>query len=235
MADASRYYLGWLWWVLEPLAMTAVFYVVFKFLRPRDEGFVYFLIVGVTSWLWFSGGVGNATQTLTGARNLILQLKVPKMMFPLISVVAVTYKQVFVFLILLLVVGTIVGVSPTWVALPAVIATQLLLIVAGATTVAFLCVWLPDLRFVVASMLQLMMFCSGVFFEIESFPEAVQGWFRLNPMAVMLEQYRTVLLDHALPDLVWCAWVAVTCAAWILLLDIAYKRWDQELTRRIIA
>lgn len=235
VADASRYYLGWLWWVLEPLAMTAVFYFVFKFLRPRDEGFIYFLIVGVTTWLWFSGGVGNATQTLTGARNLILQLKVPKLMFPLISVIAVTYKQVFVFLILLLVVGAIVGVSPMWVALPAVIATQLLLIVAGATTVAFLCVWLPDLRFVVASLLQLMMFCSGVFFEIESFPEAVQGWFRLNPMAVMLEQYRTILLDHALPDFVWCALVAVVCAVWILLLDIAYKRWDQELTRRIIA
>ena len=235
VADASRYYLGWLWWVLEPLAMTAVFYLVFKFLRPRDEGFVYFLIVGVTTWLWFSSGVGNATQTLSGARNLILQLKVPKVMFPLISVIAVSYKQAFVFLILLLAMGAIIGVSPAWAALPILIAVQLLLIVAGACAVAFLCVWLPDMRFVVTSALQLMMFCSGVFFEIESFPERVQEWFRLNPMAVMLEQYRLILLDGTLPDLIWCAWMAIACGISILLLNFAYKRWDQELTRRIIA
>ena len=156
-------------------------------------------------------------------------------MFPLISVIAVTYKQAFVFLILLLAMGTIIGVSPAWAALPILIAVQLLLIVAGACAVAFLCVWLPDMRFVVASALQLMMFCSGVFFEIESFPERVQEWFRLNPMAVMLEQYRLILLDGTLPDLIWCAWMAIACGIWILLLNFAYKRWDQELTRRIIA
>ena len=235
VADASRYYLGWLWWVLEPLAMTAVVYVVFNYLRGRDEGFIYFLIVGVTTWLWFSGGVGNATQTLTGARNLILQMRLPKIMFPLVTVIGVTYKQAFVFLILLLVVGGVFGASPAWAALPALMAVQLLLIVAGAVTVAFLCVWLPDLRFVVASLLQLMMFCSGIFFEIESFPVSMQEWFRLNPMAVMLEQYRLILLHETLPDFLWCAWMAAVCGAWIFLMDFAYRRWDQQLTRRIIA
>ena len=234
VADASRYYLGWLWWVLEPLAMTAVFYVVFKFLRPRDEGFVYFLIVGVTMWLWFSNGVGNASGALGGARNLILQLKVPKMMFPLINVIAVTYRQAFVVLVLLFAVAALVGISPAWIALPVLLVVQILLIVAAAVTVAFLCVWLPDLKFVVASMLQLLMFCSGIFFEIESFPEAVQDWFRLNPMAVMLEQYRLVLLEGALPDFLWCAWMAVGCGAWVFVMDMAYRRWDQPLTRRII-
>jgi lipopolysaccharide transport system permease protein len=29
-ADASRYFLGYIWWVLEPLLFVGVFYVVFN-------------------------------------------------------------------------------------------------------------------------------------------------------------------------------------------------------------
>ena len=111
LSEASRYRLGWLWWIAEPLAMTAVFYVVFRYLRGAGEDFVYFLIVGVVAWLWFSSGAGNAAQSLTNARSLVLQVKLPKMMFPLIGVVSVTLKQVFVFAALLVVVGALMGGS----------------------------------------------------------------------------------------------------------------------------
>jgi lipopolysaccharide transport system permease protein len=29
-ADASRYFLGYIWWILEPLLFVGVFYVVFN-------------------------------------------------------------------------------------------------------------------------------------------------------------------------------------------------------------
>ena len=235
ISDASRYHLGWLWWILEPLAMTGVFFVVFTFIRPRGEEFIYFLIVGVTAWLWFSNGVGNATQSLTTAKSLILQMKVPKLIFPAISAITVTYKQVFVYGILLTVVGTVSGASASWFVLPILLTVEFLLIVACAVTVAFLCACLPDARFIVVSGLQLMMFCSGIFFDINSFPAAAQDWFRLNPMAVLLEQYRLVLLDGLLPDLPWCAAVAAVSCAWITVMALAYRRYDQQLTRRIIS
>lgn len=235
VSDASKYHLGWLWWILEPLAMTGVFFVVFTFIRPRGEEFVYFLIVGVTAWLWFSNGVGNATQSLNTAKGLILQMKVPKPIFPVISAITVTYKQIFVYGILLTVLGTISGPSVSWFVLPVLLTVEFLLVVACALTVAFLCAWLPDTRFIVVSGLQLMMFCSGIFFDIDSFPPAAQDWFRLNPMAVLLEQYRLVLLDGLLPDFLWCAAVACVSGAWITAMALAYRYYDQQLTRRIIS
>ena len=234
-AEASRYYLGWLWWLLEPILMTAVFYIVFKYLRARSPEFIYFLVVGVTTWLWFSKGVGSATNSLPAAKSLVLQMRLPKVMFPLIGVISVTYKQVFVFLVLFLVMVSAFGVSWSWLALPVLIVVELLFIVACAITVAFLCAWLPDLRFIVTSGLQLMMFCSGIFFDISTFPEPAQTWFRLNPMAVALEQYRLVLLDGVAPDLVWCGWMAIGSLVWVAVMHRAYRRWDQQLTQRIIA
>lgn len=235
ISEASRHYLGWLWWLLEPLAMTAVFYVVFRYLRGADEDFVYFLVVGVTAWLWFSNAVGGTTQSLLGARNLVMQIKLPKLMFPVVNVAAASYKQAFVFAVLLPVVAATHGLSWAWTWLPLLIAAQLLLIVAVAGAVAFLCTVLPDLRYVVVSLLQLAMFCSGIFFDIATYPAEVQRWFWLNPMAVLLAQYRLVLLEGLPPDVAWCLGLSAFSVGWLLLLMWLYGRCDQLLTRRVIA
>ena len=234
-AEASRYYLGWLWWFLEPLLMTVVFYLVFKYLRARGPDFLYFLVVGVTMWLWFAKCVGSAAQSLPGAKSLISQMKLPKVLFPLISVISGTYKQVFVLVVLFMILLPSHGITAAWVALPIMLLVELLFIVVCASTVALLCALLPDLRFIVASGLQLMMFCSGIFYDISSFPESAQFWFELNPMAVALEQYRLVLLDGVFPDLVWWGWLAVGCLVSLAIIEAAYRRWDELLTRRIIA
>ena len=236
VGEASRYYLGWLWWLLEPLAMTGVFYFVFTYLRPvNTEGFVYFLIVGVTMWIWFANGVGNATDTLTGAKGIISQVRLPKLLFPTIAVVSATLKQVFVFMIVLVFIGIVAGPTPAWFALLLLAATQFIFILAVAATVAFVCCWVRDLRFVVRSGLTLTMFCSGLFFDIDSMPADWQVLFRLNPMAVLIEQYRDVLLSGWTPDVVWCGKVVAGSVLWLVAMKWLYDRFDLLLTRRVIA
>ena len=235
LSDASRYHLGWLWWILEPLAMTGVFYVVFRFLRARDEEFIYFLIVGVTTWLWFSNSVSNAAPSLNAAKGLITQITVPKIMFPIINVIAGMYKQAFVFAILLVVIATLVGVKSTWIYVPILAVVELLMIGVAATTAAFVCAWLPDARFVVMSGLQLLMFCSGIFFDIRDLSPEAQAWFWLNPIATMLDQYRSVLLYDTPPNVAWCTLTATLCIAWLAIVGRTYSRFDHALTRRIIA
>ena len=235
VSEASRYYLGWLWWFLEPLAMAAVFFVVFTYLRPRGPGFMYFLIIGVTTWLWFSNSVANSTQSLSAAKSLILQMRLPKLLFPLIGILMAGYKQVFVFTILLLVIASTTGVQWSWLAFPVLVVVQGLLIAAVAPAVALVCTLVPDFRFLVVSGLQLMMFCSGIFFDIDDLPETVQYWFRLNPMAVALEQYRDVLLHGQLPDFIWCLSIATGSIVAILATASVLQRYDQDITRRVIA
>ena len=201
LSDASRYHLGWLWWILEPLAMTGVFYVVFKFLRARDEEFIYFLIVGVTTWLWFSNSVSNAAPSLNAAKGLITQITVPKIMFPhhqcdrgdvqasvRLRDPARRHRHAS---------GCQGRRGSTSRSSPS---SNLLMIGVAATTAAFVCAWLPDARFVVMSGLQLLMFCSGIFFDIRDLSPEAQAWFWLNPIATMLDQYRSVLLYDTPPE-----------------------------------
>lgn len=237
-AEASKYYLGWLWWFLEPIALTAVFFLVFSYLRPARgdiENFPAFLIVGVTTWLWFANAVANSTDVLVGARAIVSQMRLPKLLFPAIAVAAASLKQGFVFAVLLVFLGVAFGLSWTWMFLPLLAATQLVLILAAAGTVAFVCCCVRDVRFVVRSGLTLMMFCSGLFFAIADMPEQWQGVLRLNPMAVMLEQYRVALLYATAPDLAWCAKAVLASGVWLFALQRLYEGFDRTLTRRILA
>ena len=237
-AEASKYFLGWLWWFLEPIALTAVFFLVFSYLRPMRsdvENFPAFLIVGVTTWLWFANAVANSTNVLVGARAIVSQMRLPKLLFPAIAVVAASLKQGFVFAVLLVFLGVAFGAAWTWLFLPLLACAQFVLILATAGTVAFVCCCVRDLRFVVQSGLTLMMFCSGLFFAIEDMPAKWQPWLRLNPMAVMLEQYRSALLYETAPDWAWCVKVLVVGGVWLFGLQRIYEGLDRTLTRRIIA
>ena len=235
IGEASRYYLGWLWWFLEPVAMTGVFYLVFTYIRPSNmENFTYFILIGVTMWLWFSNGVGNSTDSLFGGRSIISYIRLPKLMFPLISVVSATLKQGFVLTIVLMAMGFTVGPSLAWFYLPLLAIAQFLLILAVASCVAIICCYLRDFRFVVSSGLTLMMFCSGLFFPIDSMPVEWQPYFRLNPMAVMLEQYRLVLLYQTAADLAWCVKAITGCTLALYLISWTLERVDLTLTRRVI-
>lgn len=236
--EASKYYLGWLWWFLEPIALTAVFFVVFTYLRAVRsdiEHFPAFLIVGVTNWLWFANAVANSTDVLVGARAIVSQMRLPKLLFPAIAVAGASLKQLFVYVILLVFLGSVFGPGQTWFYLPLLAATQLVLVLAVACTVAFVCCCVRDVRFVVHSGLTLMMFCSGLFFDIADLPSEWQRVLRLNPMAVLLEQYRFALLYKTTPDAVWCVMVFAGSALWLLALKWIYERFDRVLTRRIIA
>ena len=236
ISEASRYYLGWLWWFLEPIAMTAVFFFVFTVLRaPNVENFQYFLIVGVTTWLWFNNGVANSTDSLMGAKSLISQMQLPKLLFPFTTVVSASLKHAFVFATVLIFMGTTLGPSMAWLYLPVLVLTQLVLILAVASTVAFVCCWIRDIRLVVRSGLTLMMFCSGIFYPIDRMPPAFQDVLRLNPMAILIEDYRQVLLAGTLPDAARWATIASFSILCLYLMKWTYRRCDLTLTRRVVA
>ena len=64
-ADASRLFLGYIWWVLEPLLWVGVFYVVFVIILGTREGdFLPFLMVGKLSFVWFSKSVTQASNSI---------------------------------------------------------------------------------------------------------------------------------------------------------------------------
>ncbi len=70
-ADASKYSLGVLWWLLEPLLWVSVFFVVFNLILDsgRKSGdFIVFLACGKFAFLWFSKAVIQSSNSIVSSQ-----------------------------------------------------------------------------------------------------------------------------------------------------------------------
>jgi lipopolysaccharide transport system permease protein len=94
------------------------------------------------------------------------------------------------------------GLQPSvaWSALPLLVVIQYLLAVGLTYPLASLNVLFRDTQHIVTVLLQLLMFASPVFYSPATMPEAFRAWYQFNPMAVLMEAWRAVLLRGAWPD-----------------------------------
>jgi len=195
-AESSRAMAGYLWWVLEPLMTLGVYYTVFSFLRPRDgENFVVFLFTGIVFWRWFSACVMRSSNSLISSRSLMLQVDIHKAVMPLSIVIIDTVKFLVTFgLLIMLVFLSGVGINFAWIYLPVLLITQILLIIGCSFFTAAITPLFPDFSHILSTALMLMMMCSGVFYPLDILPEKAQSLLMLNPMTVLILQYRGIFL-----------------------------------------
>ncbi len=233
-SEASRSYLNYLWWILEPALFVAVFYIVFGILLERGgPGFVEFLVCGKIPFLWFSRSVTNSSGSILAGRPLIGQVCIPKVFFPLVAILQDVVKQVFVFALLLfflIVYGT--QVHMTWLYLPFIALTQFLFVTAGGLLAAAVVPILPDFRYIISTGLVLLMFGSGIFYSYTELVQVeYQAAFLMNPMAALIKNYRQVLLDGQLPDFGRLLIIAIMCSVVVAGICCFLRRYDDYYAR----
>lgn len=201
-AESHRYYLGFLWWLIEPMVYMLVFYFVFGILfQRRTEDFVPFLLTGLIFWHWFQSTVMQCSDAIPANRFLLNQVFVPKYVFPAVVLLKNTAKFGIVLGILLLFL-LIYGVAPSlvWFALVPVLAVGGALVAGVSVLVAAVTPIVPDLRVLLDNGMRALLFMSGIFYDINSFATPYQVVFQLNPVAVMIDNLRRVLLYGQYPD-----------------------------------
>ena len=204
-ADSQRYFLGYAWWVLEPLLWVGVFYLVFAVLLPGGRGnFLEFLLVGKLTFVWFSKSVSQCANSLMVNRGLIGNLDLPKWLFPLAICHEGLFKQIAVFALLFFALLMLqVPVSWTWLwVLPIALIQYLFIVSVGLLAAVLICIR-QDFNLIVQIGLVFLMFVSGVFWDVAQIPDPNTRalLFQFNPMASVVDLYRHVLLEGSPPEL----------------------------------
>jgi len=202
-AEVTGQWFGILWWVLEPILYVGAFYVIFAVLGLRGgEDAAPFLLVALVPWKWFATSIATGSVALKRVTGLIQQVYVPKYVFVLATVLTNLVRFLIVLtLLLLFLLGYGYQPSVEWIGLLPVILVQGFLIFGVAGIFAALVPFALDLRIVINNGLMLMFFLSGVFFDISRAPESLLSYLYLNPMVILIESYRDVLLHG-----IWPAW-----------------------------
>ena len=118
-------------------------------------------------------------------------------------------------LLFMLLVATGVHLTAAVFALPLLIAVQFVLTLALAYPLAALHVWFRDTQYFLKVVLQLLFFLTPVFYESRTIPERFRPLYRLNPMVVVVDGYRDILLRGVLPPL--SSWLVLLATASVLL------------------
>jgi len=229
-AESERTYVGFAWWIAEPVISMAVYYVVFETILDRGtEDYAVFLFVGLVPWRWLQTTITHGASAILGERSLMQQVFLPKILLTWTAILADSFKFVVVFALLLLALPAF-GYPPSaaWAWLPVILAAQFLLITGVTTLVAALTPFLPDLRIVLENVVRLWFFLSGVFYSVDVVGAELEPYLQLNPMTVILEAYRDVLLHARAPDSVPLFAVGAASAVACVLGMAVTRRFDYE-------
>jgi lipopolysaccharide transport system permease protein len=208
--------LGVAWAVLQPVLYMVLFTVVFgRIAHLPSDGVPYpvFVLAGLLPWTFVANAVTSAGTSLVNNSNLITKVYFPRLIVPLGSVGA-GLVDLGVSLVILL--GLLwhyhVALTPGILLLPLVLVEALVVAIACGAMLSALTVTYRDFRYVVPFAVQMWMYATPVVYPATLVPDRWRPLLLLNPMAGVVEAFRSLALGRAVD------WVLVAVSAGVSLI-----------------
>jgi len=195
-------YLGFLWWIIEPLFFLSIYYVVFGYvIKNNIPHFIEFLVVGVVVWRWFGPAMTRACRSINSHKTLLQEVYVSKLLFPVCEVLndAVKFSLVFlIVLVILLLMHHTPGV--VWLTIFPNLFCQVVLIFGLSFCFSAITPFVPDFPLIIQTIMMALMMVSGVFYDILHASAKVAFVLQLNPIADVIINYRLPLVYDLPPQ-----------------------------------
>jgi len=214
---ATRYrgsLFGFLWSLLNPLCLMAVYTLVFSYYMRFNGGPHYHLMVfaGLLPWIWTSSSLVEGTASLVNSGHLITKSLFPPQVLPVVSVTAAMVHFLLALPILAffsLAAG--VSVSWTWLVVPFIVVLHALFLTGIVLGLSALNVFFRDVQHLVGNLLTLLFFLCPVVYPVSVVPERLRFLITYNPFAALTQFYQELLVEGTLPNAGAVLYVAATC------------------------
>jgi lipopolysaccharide transport system permease protein len=219
---------GALWAIIQPLALMAIFTLVFgrvAGIAPEEVPYALFAFTGLVPWTLFSASLIGSSNSLVDSAHLLTRVYFPRLLLP----IAATGSYILdygITLVLLFGLMFLLGTIPTLAALWIVPLTLLLL--AASVGVAL---WLSainvryrDVRYAIPFLVQVWLFASPVAYSAAVIPSELWFWYHLNPMAGVIEGFRWSLSTSSSAAPVAEVSIAIVVSAIVLMSGLLYFR-----------
>jgi lipopolysaccharide transport system permease protein len=211
--------LGIAWAVLQPVLSTFIFTIIFGMFAKIPTGglpYAVFVYAGLLPFTFFQTGVNQAGLSLINQQNLLTKVYFPRLFVPTSSIGAGLIDMAISFGVY----GIILACyrfEPSWqvVYLPFLVFLTILATLGLGYLLAALTVSYRDFRYVIPFMLQIFMYASPVVWSMEMIPKKYRLIAGLNPMAGIIDAYRSAILGQAWHIPTLCISIATTIALFI--------------------
>jgi len=197
--------LGVAWSVLQPLSMMVVFTLVFSvFARVPSDGIPYpvFAYSALVFWTFFSNTVAGGTSAMVANAVLIRKIYFPRETL-LIAVLLAGLLDLGVasllFLGMLAYYKIALTLAALWLVPLLLLQTTLMFGVISLTSATH--VNYRDIGHGLPLVMQLWMFATPVAYPMSVIPAWLRPYYLLNPMAAIIDGYRSAIIAGTTPDL----------------------------------
>ncbi|QEW00624.1 ABC transporter permease [Microbacterium caowuchunii] len=186
--------LGYLWSVLDPLVMSAIYWFVFTQVFGRgvgEEPYIVFLITALLPWVWFNISVSDFTRAFKKDARLVRSTAIPRTIW--INRIILSKGVEFLCSLPVLVLFVVVaGATVNWGLLlfPVAVLLQTVLLVGIGLIVAPLCVMWGDLERTTRLVLRALFYASPIIYGVNDLPGAFADLASLNPLTGIFTLYR---------------------------------------------
>jgi lipopolysaccharide transport system permease protein len=208
--------LGAAWVIIQPLVTMLIFTLFFgRLARIPSDNIPYpvFAYAGLLPWTFFANAVTNGANSIVSSSNLITKVYFPRMLIPAAAVAAGLLDFAIASLILVALM-VYYGITPTpnLIMFPVLVVLVTLLALAVGMWASALNVKYRDIRYAVPFIIQLWMFASPIIYPLSLVPPKWHWVFALNPMASIIEGFRSSLFGLGFNLKILATSTAVTLA-----------------------
>lgn len=200
--------IGFLWAVLVPLFMAAIYTLFLRMLANRQVS-IERVLVGVFAWQYVAQCVQSGMLAVTSNANLVKKVLFPRMLLPAATVASQLIHYLLSFLVQTVLITALGGTEwslNSWAAWPLVLMGLTILNFGLALMLSAAHVHLRDTQHLVGVLLSAWFFISPVMYDLEFAAAFLQArpalarWIWLNPLMSLLTAARACLLrDTAYP------------------------------------
>ncbi len=194
-----RSYLGILWSLLEPLLTMIVLTIVFGTLMgEKTKDFPVYILSGRLLYGFFSQSTTAALKSIRVNSSIIKKVYVPKLLYPLSSILF-NFIIFLISLIVLALVSLMLGVFPTVYLLQAVVSLFVLLLLSlgCGLILSTVGVFFRDMEYLWNVGLMIIMYTCAIFYRAEKLLNSNWSFvLKLNPLFCVIDNFRSAIFGE---------------------------------------
>ncbi len=236
-------FMGYLWSLIEPLAMGGIYYFVFEVMRdsragPEGPPFILYLLSGIFAYMWINGAMGEATGALTGQRNLITTMRVPREVFPIAKVIARFAEFVAVLPILLLVAVATGATFSLWIfSILLAVVLQAIFLTGVALLLSAINVMMRDVERFMRLIQRMIFYGSPIIYALTWVEEALPSWamvlYTANPIVTIIELHHAAWYPQVFPSPGLLATATGGCLLTLLVGWLVFRRLEPAVLKEL--
>lgn len=226
---------GVFWTLLNPLAMAAVYYFVFRvILNIQIPHYLVFILTGMIPWTFFIQSVLEGMESIVGNWGLVSKVPIPIQIFPFVGTITnwVTLALALPVLFLVAVISN-AELGSSVLLVPYYLIAILLQTYGFALILSIAFVYFRDLRHIMGIFMQIWFYGTPVIYQEKMIPAHFQWILLANPVASIFVGLHKIFVEGVWPSAQDLALTAGWSVGILLIGALIYRAVRSEVVERI--